>query len=279
MLCVFIFVKRNLELEKNIAKDYINGINNKQLCEKYNKSRSYVQKVLIRHNIKLRSGAEVAKKYNVNENYFQKIDHSNKAYILGLIYSDGTITKNSFKINLNENDSQILYDIASKIYYDENYQIKNIKGRIKKWKNGEYYSKPQKALIVTRKKIVDDLKKYGLTYKKTFTIRFPKINEKFYKDFIRGYCDGDGYIYTSINYKNNDRVQITSNYNFVVDLKNIIETTIDIKCIISKTEIIGIYRLNVYGNIKVKKILDWMYTNAELKLKRKYNKACLIINK
>jgi len=55
-------MKRNLSLEKTIVDEYENDANNKELCQKYNKSRSYVQKVLIRHSIKLRNGSDVTKK-------------------------------------------------------------------------------------------------------------------------------------------------------------------------------------------------------------------------
>ena len=40
--------------------------------------------------------------------------------------------------------------------------------------------------------MVEDLIKQGCIQRKTFTIDYPKISEKFYKDFIRGYYDGDG---------------------------------------------------------------------------------------
>ena len=93
-------MKRNLSLEKTIVDEYENDANNKELCQKYNKSRSYVQKVLIRHSIKLRNGSDVTKKYNVNENYFNNIDNDDKAYILGLLYSDGNVSGNVVKINL-----------------------------------------------------------------------------------------------------------------------------------------------------------------------------------
>ena len=33
----------------------------------------------------------INRKYKVNEHYFDAIDHQNKAYLLGLLYSDGNI--------------------------------------------------------------------------------------------------------------------------------------------------------------------------------------------
>jgi len=264
-------MKRNINVEINVVNDYLCGINNKELCAKYDRSRSYIQNVLNRYHIKLRNASEVTKKYNINENYFERIDNEDKAYTLGLLYADGCIFKNVTRINLIETDADILKDIASKIYLDGNYQISRLEGMSKTWKNGNtYYTKPQMVLTLTRKKIVNDLKKHGLMEKKSFTIRFPKIDIKYIKDFVRGYFDGDGHFYTSEKHKNNNRIQITSNNAFIDDLKKIIEKHINIKCIINESEIVNIYRLNIFGNVKVKKFLDWIYKDSHLKLNRKY---------
>jgi hypothetical protein len=264
-------MKRDLDIENRIVNDYVLGINNKELCEKYCKSRAYIQIVLIRHGIVLRRGCEVTKKYNLNENYFEHIDSSDKAYILGLLFSDGTISRTIAAINLMESDGHILYDIAKKIYVDNKYQIQYLKAVEKKWKNGvTYKTKPQLKLTLTRKKIVEDLKKFGLCEKKSFKIRFPQINQRYYRDFIRGYFDGDGCFYSSEKYPKNNRVQIVSNTKFIYDLKEIIENSLNIKTIITDTKVNNISRLYIYGNAKTKIFLDWIYNGAELKLNRKY---------
>lgn len=267
------FMKRNIELEKNIVDEYRNGKNNKFLRLKYNKSRSYIQKVLIRHDVKLRKASEITKKYDINEDYFTKIDTPNKAYILGFLFADGTIYKNFVKLNLIETDVDILFDIAKEIFNEKPYSIKEIKGEFKKWKNNrEYYSKPQKSLNICRKKIADDLRKHGLIDKKTYKIRLPKLNKNLYSHFIRGYFDGDGNIYISPKYSNNNRVHITSNNNFICDIQTLLFELLNMETIITKTQINNIDRLSIYGNNKVLKFLDWMYDDAELKLERKYLK-------
>ena len=50
------------------------------------------------------------RKYTLNENYFEEIDSSNKSYILGFIYADGSINKknNSLTICLSEKDKDVL---------------------------------------------------------------------------------------------------------------------------------------------------------------------------
>ncbi len=258
-------------IENAIIDDYRKGVNNKELCVKYGKSRSYIQLLLKKNNIDLRNGCEVTKKYMIDENYFANIDNSDKAYILGLIFADGTLHYNTVRLNLIESDAHILYDIAKKIYMDDNYQIVTLNDSLKQWKNGNiYHSKKQKLLTFTRKKIADDLRKYGLIEKKSYTIRFPKINNIYYNDFIRGYFDGDGCFYSSKNYKNNNRVYITSNDFFIQELNDIIHEFVGIDCIMRKSNIDGISILQIFGNLKTKKFLDWIYCNSSLKLNRKY---------
>lgn len=262
--------KRNFKLEELIINDYENGINNKELCEKYSKHRSTIQQILKRNNVFLRNGSDVSKKYEINENFFEKIDTQDKAYVLGLIYADGTISKKFVRINLVESDSHILDDIAKKIFIG-NYKISTIKSQTKLWENGKFYiSKPQKALIISRKKIVDDLKSLGACERKSFTIKFPNILDDFISHFIRGFFDGDGCFYTSEKYINNNRVDIISNHSFLLELKHIIETNINITVIVKQINNTEMGRLHIYGNRKSKIFLDWIYQDSELKINRKY---------
>jgi len=260
-------------VKKQIIDDYLSGINNKELCKKYSKSRSYIQKLLKKNGISLRKGCEVTKKYHINENFFEEIDNENKAYILGLIFADGCISNNTVKINLIETDSHILNDIA-KIIIKSEYELLTIKESTKTWKDGKTYtSKPQRLLTLNRKKMVDDLRiNYGLCESKTYKIRYPKINSKYNSHFIRGYFDGDGCFYNSKQYINNNRINIVSNDFFICQLKEIIEKKLSINCTITNTSINNISRLNIYGNIQTKKFLDWIYDECDLKLNRKYLK-------
>lgn len=59
----------------------------KQLSEQYGCSRSMILKLWMDNDYHKPSGFS----YYVNNNYFSSIDSKNKAYILGLIASDGNI--------------------------------------------------------------------------------------------------------------------------------------------------------------------------------------------
>jgi intein/homing endonuclease len=44
-------------------------------------------------------------------------------------------------------------------------------------------------------KLVEQLNRYGVMPRKTFTIKLPELRDDLYNDFIRGFFDGDGCMY------------------------------------------------------------------------------------
>jgi intein-encoded DNA endonuclease-like protein len=125
----------------------------------------------------------IIKKDAVNEQFF-KTWGSEMAYILGYIFADGNINwkpEKSYRaltITASEKDKEHLEKIRLK--------LKSTKELL--------YSASTKSyrLIVNNKTICMDLMKLGLVPKKSLSIRFPNIPEKFLRHFIRGIIDGDG---------------------------------------------------------------------------------------
>lgn len=129
----------------------------------------------------------------VDETFFEKINTREKAYILGIMYSDGCVHYKCFKINLQEEDKEILEKIRLQLKYE---------GELEFLKNPNVRCKDQYQLRITRKKMVDDLKKLGCVEAKSNIIQFPTediVPKEFIWDFIRGIFDGDG----SIRARNN----------------------------------------------------------------------------
>lgn len=149
-----------------------------------------VKKILIKNGIKIRTFAEASKVSDrdvilINHEYFNS-ESPNMAYILGLLASDGTIRKdsNSIKLTLSEQDSEILEKIKKELDYH---------GTIKHYEDSKGYKNA--SLTFTSKQIKDKLAEYNIVPSKTFTFTFPtKLNKKYWRDFIRGYFDGDGSI-------------------------------------------------------------------------------------
>ena len=119
----------------------------------------------------------------VNNNYFSK-QNNRMAYIMGFLAADGNVSKNGNRIQsqLSLKDKGHLEMIQSEIGGCEVY---------------EYESNGYKSCgwHCCSSQIKKDLAVYGIIPHKTGTLSIPKVLDKqYWKDFIRGYFDGDGTI-------------------------------------------------------------------------------------
>lgn len=134
-------------------------------------------------------------KYEKNLNFIYNMSHDG-VYILGLIWADGTIHKNTIQLSQNESESRnLLSSISYKIFGFDNTKQKN---------------KNLSTLEITDKTLVDFIINLGgiKKGKKSNCIEFPKIPVEKNWSFICGYFDGDGGF--KYNYKYPE-ISITSN--------------------------------------------------------------------
>lgn len=138
-----------------------------------------------------------------NHDYFKKENESaNMAWLLGFLAADGCIEKdrNVIKLSLSSIDREILEKIRLEI---------NLKSEVKDYITSKGYnvSKIQWSSAEHKK----DLAYYGIIPQKTFKLTPPyNLNRKFWKDYIRGYWDGDGSITIKPYEYNTLQWQITS---------------------------------------------------------------------
>ena len=251
-----------------ICNDYIKGLTNKEISQKYNKHRSVVQSILKRNGIKLKTLSETSRKYTII-NFNGEILTNNDAYILGLIYSDGNLNRYCIDICLQEDDKQILDDISDYIYGYNNLSYRNNRKCI--FNDIEYKCKNQVRFQLSSKEVTNKLRLLGLCENKSLKIRIPLLNNELYPHFIRGVFDGDGCIFVSTKYKGTNRVSIVGNPNFCLDLKTKIEEFLDINvCINNKTD--NVKNISITGNKQIKVFMDWIYKDSDLKLNRKFEK-------
>jgi hypothetical protein len=126
------------------------------------------------------------KKKKYNENYFETIDSEDKAYFLGFIFADGCITNDVKKYRY-----QLTIKLHNKDFSILERFIKSIDGEMGIWKNKK---REMCEVFLSGKKIINDLQTLGVVQNKTFLVKYPQIDEKFERHFLRGYFDGDGCI-------------------------------------------------------------------------------------
>lgn len=133
--------------------------------------------------------------YPYNFNYFSTIDSADKAYFLGLLAADGNVytkkDRNIVRIALEQEDRYIL-EILKK-YIDSEKPLYMCTRKLDNEKISYQYK-----LELCGEQIVNDLRKYGIVDKKTYSYEMTKLPDNLMSHFIRGYFDGDG----SINIRN-----------------------------------------------------------------------------
>lgn len=193
-------------------------------------------------------------KRSFNDKYLDIIDTHEKAYILGLLWSDGCNHRNnnSISLSLKYPDEYILHEIAKLLNYNP---------LIGKDKN-------QRVLTIYGKYISDKLESYGMVANKSLTLEFPTIiPDEFINSFILGEFDGDGSIW-KLKTGNSCDIEFMGSQNMMEGVAN----TLNRLCGIGKPNIvkkINIYHIRYSKKENIEKIKNFMYKNSTLYLKRK----------
>ena len=203
------------------------------------------------------------RKFSFDRSFMSKIDTEEKAYLLGWIASDGSITKGTIAIYIHKKDLAILEIIRDII-------CKDIK--IVPKKNTQLI-----GIRINSKEIVNDvcrhlkLEKPG---KKSRTVQFPELeNETLKSVFFRGLSAGDGSIYLK---QNNLRWSIATSSTKLV--QELIKLCPGLNYYKNKKT--NSFNFEVYGKramILVRKLYE-SGDNKHLILERKYKKYVSILS-
>lgn len=253
-----------------IIDKYCNGASISSLSREYQITTYKIKKILQENNINIRSRNEQNKyspqnqrKYKIDDNYFDVIDKEDKAYLLGFLAADGAVQKRgNIKITLSRIDRNFLEQIR---------EILNTNYPIHDYLTKDGYETSE--LSFRSSQIMNELSKYGIVNKKTYSFSFPyNIPEEYYIDFIRGYWDGDGTICKSGNYA---RASLCSHQkNFLEEVLRILEKFGIPKVTIHKDKRNEVYYIQ-YASQSSEKLYHLFYKNKNnfnIYLTRKYEK-------
>ncbi|CAL7870908.1 LAGLIDADG-2 domain-containing protein [Fusobacterium necrophorum subsp. funduliforme] len=254
-------------MNEEIKEMYLLKKTKKEIMQKFNiKSYSELNNILSEMNLLKKTNSN---RYKVNDDIFNKIDTEEKAYLLGFLSADGYILKDgkTIGIALKSEDKYMLEKFKEILQYE---------GKIYDYKCTTSYGYTEYSrLKFTSIKIYNFLKNFGFTNKKSyfFEPKIETIEKNVYKDFLRGYFDGNCCITIRYDHKNIKRFSV-----HILGLKNIIELFtkhFDItkeypflqrkeNC---KTLDIKFQKINL-----VDRVLDGLYKNSNIYLKRKYKR-------
>lgn len=216
-------------------------------------------------------------KKQVNENFFKEWSPQ-MAYVLGLIYADGTIidarkSSRTCYLQISNNDKPLLEQVKQAM--SSKHSIISRKPRHVNFFGKSYFCKENFSLRIGSRIIFKDLVQLDLTPRKSLTIGLPKLPKKHFRFFLRGYFDGDGCIGT---YSKNNKtprlhvVFVSGSYGFLDQLSNKLSLVLDI----GKNNVLTgtrAFRIS-YRKSSGLKILSYMYKGLGSApfLERKYKK-------
>jgi hypothetical protein len=243
------------------------GLSSEAIGKIFHVGKLSVTKLLRRNNIPVRS---IGTRYLLNEDFFSSVDTPEKLWVLGWFYSDGYNSEegNDVRITLNERDEEVLIKMAELMGSNRPiFKVPNLH---------------TSSLIVSRRKISEDLAKLGCVQCKSLIIKYPQhllSTRKKTCAFLRGVIEGDGCIY--VNRKQGRQgpyVALTiacASPEFVYAIKEVFESNWNLYGCIQKTKERPIVGIRFTGSrLNMRRMLNEIYDlkTFGLYLERKYRK-------
>ena len=246
------------------AKMHRAGMLIKDIADQYGVSRVTVS------NLLKKNGIEVDRyTFHFNEHYLDCIDSEDKAYFLGLLWSDGCncVNKNYVILSLQDTDKAMLERLNA-ITENERPLHKNELSK----KNSNYHD--QYIAVWGSKYFSTILDNLGMSQNKTLTAEYPScLNEDLHRHFCRGYLDGDGCI--SLLYQGKfANVSTVGTSMLLNSMKDIIKKYVGIDVDVKRDKRAKEPICNLRCNRKndVLKLLEWLYKDSNIYFQRKYDK-------
>ena len=215
---------------------------------------------------------EVRKKVTkFDDSVFDSIDTEEKAYWLGFIYADGTISSSPL-IDGKKNDYQL--EVSLKLSDIEH--LRKIE-RLFKYDNRVTSDSFRCRFIVNSKHLWKTLNSYGCTPRKSLTLKFPNesifSSKELIKHFIRGYFDGDG----CVSWGNKEHtvltVQLLGTQSFLTSyLFQCPKEYWDLTLYHNHNNVEEATMFFNLANNKAMRFLDFIYQGSNIYLDRKFNR-------
>jgi hypothetical protein len=243
---------------------YDGGISTANIGAKYKCSPGTVLKYLRRVTDIRPARTDTARYTERREAYhfFDSIDTESKAYWLGFIYADGSLS----------NDGNRLLVYLSDVDTDHLEKLASIFG--KRVTVGSYAAHTRAMLTIYSTHVWRQLVSKGIRPNKTY-IDTPEVldhvPQRFMRDFIRGNFDGDGCISTARGYY---RVNMIAHKSVITRIRDIVslEAGVRLNKIQQNSKSPIVHNVMWCGSLQVGNIFRYMYGGATVYMERKYEK-------
>ena len=255
---------RITEEQKQTIQDLYNtGVCPLQISKQMNITSKTVYIYLDKFGLRAFNGDNsVRRKYSVDNDYFANLD-VNKIYWLGYLGAKAHSDNNYLLIEATNKDIEHLHRFLDAISSTYPVHHKVINGYI------VYYVKIYSA------NLINDIRKHNLSQKKTGFLRWPVFDDEQIRHYMRGYFDGKGFwgIYPEKN------VFIFSVRGQSQTFVNKFRETLRNNCGLNLTKTLAktsCFAIQFSGRSQCKRIFDYLYTDTDIYLGRKYTEANLM---
>lgn len=225
-------------------------------------------------------------KRRIRHDFFKNIRTELQAYLLGFYAADGSIDqkRKTLRICLQEQDSELIYLYKDTISPDA--RLYTIQPRVVTARNGmKVQGHTAFGVDITSSILIQDLVDLGFGYRKSWKeLHLPNIPKNLIRHFIRGYFDGDGSIigWLAIEKGKSDR------FRYKFDICGKTETLLDdiiqffalhnIKVNKNYLKRDDMYKISTSSKKEMKKLFDFLYSDSNFYLTRKFNKFNYYVN-
>ena len=252
------------ELKQEIIKYYLSQpMTMKQVEEKYELSHPTITKIL--KDVPKYTKAKLNSP-NMKERFFQEINNEASAYFLGLLISDGNV----FKDNTGRQAS-----ISITLDLKDEYMLKKFKEVLQTNTSIVYDGRGCGQIAVRSNIMAEDLAKYGVVPRKSYSTYLPQISKEMMPHLIRGIFDGDGSIIAKPN-PNNDghnrflhSISFCGTHQLMEDISNYILKNLGIKATVYDYKDRNLSELKIQSIHNIAKFGYWIYINSTIFLNRK----------
>lgn len=254
--------KFSKEKEISIIKMYKDGYSQKEIADYYNTFNTSIRRVLLRNNIIIK-GNDKRQRLCKNNPFKNKDEKSD--YFLGLLLTDGTISKNVTKnsnsicLSLNERDGYIVEEFRN--WVSPNLKLQRVHQKI----NNSYMN----AVTFTNIEVEQWLKRKGNFNNKSYEC---KIYTPINWNILRGIFDGDGGFHSNNGHL--DFFICGKSLIFMNQIKRFLEKegfTVYLKER-NNGQNNNLYYVEIYKIREVIRLGELLYNNAHIFIKRKYEK-------
>jgi intein-encoded DNA endonuclease-like protein len=197
------------------------------------------------------------RKPTYNQDFFETIDTEEKAYWLGFIAADGSISNNKryrIRLKLSNKDINHLKKFGNSINFENLIRVTKL----------SKYNTQACIISLCSKKMFNDLLDKGIMPRKSLILKPPKnIPRDLLRHWIRGYFDGDGCIHFQ-----NER--LTFNIVGTIEVLKFIllNSSLDLKISIAGNSKAFLLR---GSGTKANLFLHYIYDNSLIYMDRKFN--------